>query len=274
MCRMFVVHANAPTRATGSLLTAPHSLTTQSCADVEEGLCHQDGWGVGYFVDGQPRRVRSTRAASGDPRYNEAAQTLAATTLLGHVRRASAGSVAERNCHPFVCGRWLFAHNGTLQEFDARKARLLAAIPEHLRHGIEGDTDSEHAFRFILGRLERAAGSLEGHMDAGLAAREMAAAIRQLVELFPDSTEPTKCNFLLTDGRILLVSRWGNTLSWLERSRPEPPIDDGPVDQRATYHAIVLASEPTSPEAWKEVPDRALMVVDADLKYTIWPIVD
>src|SRR5581483_11165716 len=125
MCRMIAVHANAPTRVAGSLLLAPHSLTTQSCSDVEEGLCHQDGWGIGYYVDGQPRRVRSAKAALGDPQYKEKAESLASSTLLGHVRRASAGSVAVRNSHPFVRGRWMFAHNGTLQGFDLGRQRLL-----------------------------------------------------------------------------------------------------------------------------------------------------
>src|SRR6266849_5924094 len=176
MCRMFAVHASSPTKAAGSLLSAPHSLVTQSCSDVEEGFCHQDGWGIGYYVEGQPRRVRSAKAAPGDPQYKECVEALASSTLLAHVRRASAGSVAVRNSHPFIYGRWLFAHNGTLTGFAEGRGRLLAAIPMHLWDGIEGDTDSEHAFRLVLARLEKATGSLDGSIDAQLAAREMAAA--------------------------------------------------------------------------------------------------
>jgi predicted glutamine amidotransferase len=275
MCRMFIVHASAATRVTGSLLSAPHSLVTQSCSDVEEGVCHQDGWGIGYYVEGQPRRVRSTKAAPGDPQYREHAEALASTTVLGHARRASAGSVAVRNSHPFLFGQWMFAHNGTLAGFAAGRDRLLEAVPHHLRQGIEGETDSEHAFRFVLARLERAAGSLDVPIDAGLAAREMAAAIRQLAELFPsDATEPSKFNFLLTDGRILLASRWGHSLSWLERRTGAAPIADGPVDRESASHAIAVASEPTSSEPWQELAERTLLVVDANLRTTMLPITD
>jgi predicted glutamine amidotransferase len=273
MCRMVAVHANLSTRMTGSMLSAPHSLVTQSCSDAEEGLCHQDGWGIGYYEDGQPRRVRSAKAALGDPRYQECAESLVSPTLLAHVRRASAGSVAEQNSHPFVHGRWMFAHNGDMVGFSFGRERLLALLPERWRRGIEGDTDSEHAFRLVLARLERAAGSLDQPVDARFAAEEMAAAIRHLADLFPgDGTELSKFNFLLTDGRILLASRWGHSLSWLERRTAEAPIADGPVERRAVYHALIVASEPTSPEPWTELPERSLLYVNPDLTHAILPI--
>ncbi len=272
MCRMFAVHASGVTCATGSLLSAPRSLVTQSCSDAEEGLCHQDGWGLGLFVDGQPNRIRSTLAAQGDEHYQHFAQTFAAPTLLAHVRRASAGSVALRNTHPFLFGSWLFAHNGTLQGFPEKREQLLNAIPNHLREKIEGDTDSELAFRFVLARLEKTCGSLTSVTDAPLAASAMAEAIRQLVKMFPDAAEPSQFNFLLTNGRIVLASRWGHSLSWLERRGPDCPIADQPAAKRPDYRAVVIASEPTSTEPWKDLPDRSLLAVNSDLTASIIPI--
>ena len=60
------------------------------------------------------------------------------------------GSTSLSNTHPFVYGRWIFAHNGTLQNFAARKQLLLDAIPNDLRQLIRGDTDSEHVFMLWL----------------------------------------------------------------------------------------------------------------------------
>ncbi len=81
-------------------------------------------------------------------------------------------------------------------------------------------------------------------------------------------------NFVLTDGRMMVASRWGHTLSWLERPAADAPIADGPVSKQAMYHAVIVASEPTSPEPWKEVPERSLFVVNADLTHTMLPIMD
>src|SRR5689334_4623853 len=111
MCRMFAVRADRPVRAEAALLSGPHALVRQSCCDLR-GECHQEGWGVGYYTDGKPVRVRSARHALADPLFAETARTVASTTLIGHVRQASVGGAAERNNHPFVHGRWLFAHNG------------------------------------------------------------------------------------------------------------------------------------------------------------------
>src|SRR3954468_3914242 len=116
MCRLFALHANRPTRVTTSLLSAPHALQKQSGCD-RPGHCHESGWGVGYYVEGQPVRVRSAQSSRVDPGYPALAESLAAATVLAHVRDASMGGVAERNSHPFVYGRWLFAHNGTLFGF-------------------------------------------------------------------------------------------------------------------------------------------------------------
>src|SRR5215208_1001298 len=116
MCRLFAVRADRPVSAEPALVSAPHALVRQSCCDLR-GECHPSGWGVGYFADGSPVRVRSVRPAHDDPKYAEAARTAVSPIVIGHVRQASVGGVSEANTHPFVSGRWLFVHNGTVQGF-------------------------------------------------------------------------------------------------------------------------------------------------------------
>lgn len=269
MCRLFAFRASHPTSARAALVTAGHSLLRQSCGD-RRGECHSDGWGVGHFLGPQPTVTRSARPAATDPLYRQAAEEVAATTLLAHVRQASAGSVAERNCHPFRHGRWLFAHNGTLQGFAANPERLRRLVPDSLRGLIVGETDSEHAFYFVLGLLGPAA----GEADAVTIGRALAEAAARLAELFPGSAaEPTRLNFVLTDGRVLAASRWGHTLFRLERRGAPAPREDGPVRAAPDYRAVAIASEPTSPgEAWAEVPERTVLTVDEELRCALAPV--
>jgi glutamine amidotransferase len=269
VCRLLAFRANQPTRARAALVTADHSLLRQSCGD-RRGECHADGWGVGHFLGLQPVVTRSVRPTATDPLYRSLAEELTATTLLAHVRQASAGPVAERNCHPFRHGRWLFAHNGTLQGFAASPERLRRLVPNSLRGFIAGETDSEHAFYFVLGLLGPAA---EG-ADAAAAGRAVAEAVARLAKLFPGSAaEPTRLNFVLTDGRVLAASRWGHTLFRAERHGAPAPGEDGPVQAAPDYRAVAVASEPTSlDQAWAEVPDRTVLVVDEELCCTLAPV--
>ena len=123
---------------------------------------HVDGWGLASFDNnGEPRITKSVRAAFNDVQFAELAKSVATTALLAHVRQASVGRTALVNTHPFVHGRWVFAQNGTLQGFAARKGALLDAIPDDLQQLIRGDTDSEHVFLFWLSQLRAAAGGLD-----------------------------------------------------------------------------------------------------------------
>jgi glutamine amidotransferase len=254
-------------------VSAPHALQRQSCCD-RRGQCHDSGWGLGHYEGGRPHVVRSALPAGGDPRFAERAAAVASDTLLAHVRKASAGSVAERNCHPFACGRWLFAHNGTLMGFADDPGRLRALIPAPLRAAVRGETDSEHAFYFVLGLLGQAAGSADAPAEAAAVAGAVAEGVRRLAELYPDRAEgPSQFNFVLTDGRVLAASRWGHTLYCAERRGPGPVEGDGPLAADDAYRAVAVASEPPSAEgAWVELPERSVLRIDEELRYALGPI--
>jgi glutamine amidotransferase len=270
LCRLFAFRANRPTRARAGLATAAHSLLRQSCGD-RRGECHGDGWGVGRFLDGQPVVTRSAGPAATGPLYRTLAEGVVTTTLLAHVRQASAGGVAERNCHPFRHGRWLFAHNGTLQGFADAPERLRRLVPAHLRGLVAGETDSEHAFYFVLGLLGQTAAD---RPDAAAAGRALAEAVARLAELFPGGDAgPTRLNLVLTDGRVLAASRWGHTLFRCEHRGAAGPGGDGPAQPSPDYRAVFIASEPTSlDETWAEVPDRTVLTVDEELRCALVPL--
>jgi glutamine amidotransferase len=265
MCRLFALRANHPTHVRHSLDIGPHSLRRQSGCDLR-GECHESGWGIGYYTNGRPECLRSVEPAAADVRYEALANTIRATTILAHVRNASVGGVAVRNTHPFTYGRWLFAHNGTLVGFPNVREQLRASMPAHLRQAIGGDTDSEHAFFAVLSELERLAGPLDGPTCAEAIGQAVADTVQQLAELCADvGEERSQFNFVLTDGHALAATRWGHTLSWLHRRARDLSAPDQPAEAAADYQGVVVASEPTTDEAWSEVPERTLLLVGPDL---------
>jgi glutamine amidotransferase len=264
MCRLFAIRADRPVAVEEFLLAAPHSLCKQSCCDMREES-HRDGWGVGYYENGTARRVRSPRPASDDPQYAELARSLRVRTAMAHVRQASMGEPNERNNHPFRCGNWLFAHNGTLHGFPSRREEILRSISDRLRTQIGGVTDSEHAFFYFLSRLEAAGGAVDGRAEPALMARVLAEVVRSLHGLCPGAgDERSEFNFVTTDGHTLVASRWGHSLCWLERKHP--------ANGQAAQRAVIIASEPTSAEAWEEIPEHSVVVVQPDLKRRVMPI--
>jgi glutamine amidotransferase len=252
MCRLFALRSATPCPVYDSLYSAEHSLCKQSCGDLQKE-CHEDGWGVGYYKESAPERVRSTRSAALDPLYRERAKSLQARTVVAHVRQASMGEVAERNCHPFVHGRWMFAHNGTVVDFPAIREEVRALLPGHLIQCIQGDTDSEHAFFLILARLEKALGTVDSPAPVQALGEAMASTIQWLEERSPpNGKEPSRFNFLLTDGESVVASRFGHSLFWHHA-------------QRQGAQAVFIASEPTTAGQWVEIPDRSLVWVDSNL---------
>jgi glutamine amidotransferase len=268
---MFALRANQPTHVRESLLESPCSLLRQSGCD-RRGLCHDNGWGLGWYEQGRPVRERVAAAAQQDPRYRETAEALRASTILAHVRRASVGGVSERNTHPFVHGPWLFAHNGTLQGFAANADRLRQLIPADLLRCVGGDTDSEHLFYYLMGRLAAVTAAADRASAADAVAEAVRHAVHRLAGLFPgEEASPTQLNLVLTDGETLVATRWGHTLFWLERRGAADA--DGPVEPSPAYHAVAVASEPTTTEAgWAEVPDRSVLLIRPDLSHAITPV--
>ncbi|HEY1598887.1 MAG TPA: class II glutamine amidotransferase [Pirellulales bacterium] len=258
--------ASTPLAAVGMLVDGAHSLITQSCRDWR-GETHRDGWGIGYYEGEQPRTVRRPTAAPDDPEFVAAAGRIASPMVMGHVRQASVGDLCPANVHPFTCGRWMFAHNGTVTGYDILRPVLVDETDFDLRQHVGGTTDSEQVFFWILSRLRRAGQAiLQPCGDVNLVATEMAAAIR-LLDARSASTgpsEPTRLNFLLTDGVVLLASRWKHSLWWTNRNGPFDRIVATAGNRSRTSRGVAVASEPIGDQAWAEVPDGHVLSVDAD----------
>ena len=154
MCRLYGFRANEPTRLECSLVRAQNALMAQSRGD-REGLVHGHGWGVAEHPDGVPLVEKQAWAAYDGEHFKKRAARVYSRAVIAHVRRATVGEPSLENTHPFVHGRWLFAHNGTVRGFDRVRERLLPALDDLHRSEIRGTTDSEHVFRYLLTLWER-----------------------------------------------------------------------------------------------------------------------
>jgi glutamine amidotransferase len=250
MCRLLGIVASEPTEFRIVLREAPRSIATLS----EE---HADGWGLA--IHDAPAREwkvhKGIEPASKDARFHEAAVGSKGEVLVAHVRKKTVGPTSMANTHPFLRGKWVFAHNGTVKDQAHLRARTSA---ERLRE-VEGETDSEVLFAFFLTRLDDAG---EDDFEKALAASVRELRARRDFGAF---------NFLLSDGRVTYAHRFGRTLFLLERG----PLDEVRVDRTSVDGTVVhtpwsqrriavfVASERITDEPWQEISEGVLLRVEA-----------
>jgi glutamine amidotransferase len=256
MCRLFGCRSRDPSGVSHELFQGANALRVQSRE-------HPDGWGLGWYESGAPRVVRSLTPAHGDADFEKLSQYVSATTVLAHVRRASVGRVAPENTHPFQRGPWLFAHNGTLPDWERARRPLEEQIHPSLRDELRGETDSERCFLLFLSRLRRRCDVERADATSASAAlAETVALVREICEMGGQQASTT---FLATDGRLLVACRRGRTLFL------SSPASDR--DGRCGY--VAVASEdpgeppPGGKRAWRLLPEDALVAVDADLRLKV-----
>jgi predicted glutamine amidotransferase len=243
MCRLVGLVAAAATSFRTLLKDAPRSLGELSRE-------HRDGWGVGVWGGDAWRVHKSVHCAAEDPTYAAHAQQHQGAVLVAHVRQKTVGPTRLENTHPFVRGHWLFAHNGTVKDVPY----LRRGTAKHFLDMVQGDTDSEVLFSYLLTRLADA-GATHAGPSAERVLRTACAELRSVPDL-------GAFNFLLSDGRSLYAHRFGRTMFTLERG-PAPKDESGVrLRTQDRAHAVCVASERITDESWEEIPDGTFMTID------------
>ncbi len=263
MCRLYAFRSNHPRKVECELIRAQNALIVQSRHDAT-GSANADGWGLGAYRDDVPCVERQAEPAFASEAFRWTAAHLHACDVVAHVRHATVGGRRVENTHPFGHGQWLFAHNGTIEAFEAVRPRLLAALPERHRWAIAGETDSEHLFHYLLARHEAAPHRpLLETLGEGL--RQVIAWSREA-----DPAAAVALNVVLTDGAVLAGARYGRSLWYIERGHVHAcEVCGGALHvetpPRHPYHAVVVASEPvTTTETWTPVPEGSLFFQAGD----------
>jgi len=245
MCRLFGQHAPREIDRAEALCREENALRFQSHK-------HPHGWGIAWWVGRQVWVRRGLLPAHADEGFVAAAQEACSRVVLAHIRDASVGPVVEENTHPFVHGRWVFAHNGTVARFKASdrvRAAIEAEIDREYRDALRGETDSERCFYLVLTRL-----SARTRLDRAtlVEVEEAVAEATRTLQRLADTAraKPSSLNFLLSDGRLLAASRVGRTLHVATSAGPEG--------------VFAVASEPIGKAAWHVVPEGGFVGCDGD----------
>jgi predicted glutamine amidotransferase len=234
MCQLLGMNANTPTDVMFSF--------TGLATRADE---HKDGFGIAFFEGSGLRCFVDHASARASPVAELVRRMpIKSGNVIAHIRKATQGRVALENTHPFVrelWGRyWVCAHNGDLKDF---RPRLHAAFRP------VGDTDSEHAFCWLMQELAKAHASVP----------TIAELTRTLAELVPLPAAHGTFNLLLSNGQALWAHA-STSLHWIERAHPFMPArlrdEDLQVDfsQQTTPHdrVAVIATEPlTADESWQ-----------------------
>jgi len=204
---------------------------------------HADGWGVGFY-EGRAARVFKEPIPAADSRCLGfiTEYDFQSAIVIGHIRKANPPEFgrASANTHPFqreLGGRsWVFAHNGKLIGVRDEPRFALG------RFRPMGETDSEHAFCFLLDRVAAHLG-VDGSIASEALVRALEAPVRSLADL-------GELNLLLSDGEHL-VAFANRKLHILTRTCVERGCDQS---------VVMLATTPLTGEAWSPLAMDTLYV--------------
>jgi len=233
MCQLLGMNANTPTDVMFSFT----GLATRAGE-------HKDGFGIAFFEDKGVRLFVDPESALASPvaelvkRY-----PIRSGNVIAHIRKATQGSVALQNTHPFMrelWGRyWVFAHNGDLKDFAPRLHGSFRPV---------GNTDSERAFCWVMQELAKAHAAVPSIEELS----------RTLAELLPVPAAHGTFNCLLSNGQALWA-HCSTHLHWLERRHPfgaarladeDLSVDFGALTTPGDRVALVATQPLTTGEGW------------------------
>jgi glutamine amidotransferase len=266
MCRLFGFRSVINSQVHRSLLAAENALGTQSNQ-------HPDGWGVAFYVDGAPHVTRNPITAMGDQLFHRLSGVVSSQTVVAHVRKATRGDKTVLNCHPFQYGRWVFAHNGDVPDFDRHRAALVNEVAPELRRFILGETDSEVIFFILLTEL-LAGGPLSAPRTAGDLARALRAMTATVRSRCDTPAAPASLTVLVTNGETLVAGQGGKEL-YLSTHKTRcsdravckslSPECEAPTISGRVNHCII-SSEPLHGEnVWAPLENGDIVGVDVGM---------
>ncbi len=262
MCR-WLAYSGSPILLSEVLYGGTNSLIDQSLhSHLGAETTNGDGFGVGWYgAPATPGIFHSTEPAWNDRNLQEIAGHISSPLFFTHIRAAIGSAVQQTNCHPFRHDRWLFMHNGYINQFATIKRDLVLAIDPSLFAEIQGQTDSEALFFLAL---------TFGLQDDPPAAIERAIGFVEAVagrHGIPDAFQGTVAT---SDGESI----WAFRYSTEGKSRSLFYTTDVPTlrklyPERRDFEefsadARLVVSEPLGdvPGVWNEVPEATWGVID------------
>jgi glutamine amidotransferase len=253
------------------------SLVLETNALRRQSLEHPDGWGLAFYVGGQPQVARGVAGAFEDEDFDNLCQFITSETVVAHVRKASVGGLTLENTHPFEYGPWVMAHNGTVPGFAEMKPRLEGMLADVFRTKMGGETDSERLFALFLTRLSGRCDVLSPDVLLGDVFAALEETVRDVVALCHARQADPSVNIVVTNGRLMAAFRHGRTLYFSTHKslcperrtcRAFAPLCEAPAAPGDQVNHFLVASEIIGGAAvWREVPEDECLGVDAGMKF-------
>jgi glutamine amidotransferase len=242
MCRIFALKANNRVDLTFSVNTATD--------EEQKPICRGLGW---YTKEGPAlQKGQLAAAASAEP----ISVGMNSRVVLSHMGLCDTPAGSEKDCQPFIYKQWMFAHDGTLNNAALLHEKLVAKR----QASIGGDSSHEIFFHYIVQCIrEHDLEAVDGIRTA-MRRTEIDGGTR---------------NFVLTNLNTLYAFRDAApaSLYYLERPEGQPFSLRGQEMQTlhesqglAAEQSVVVASEPLTDDAWKEIPEGYLLVVPNGLE--------
>lgn len=233
------------------------------------------GWGIGFYQGGEVLHKKRPLLEGEKMDWEQVANGVRSDCVIIHMRHATVGDFRSENTHPFRMRSWLFAHNGTIQRFDAIRERLVETMPDFIRRNIRGETDSEHFFHAVLSFLHDG-----GQLDPGeVADKAVLNALRSTVRLVdrlaqevgaPEAT----LNLVLSNGRRMYALRRGGPMLITERQGIHDPAaeEQDQTGPSATRYVLVVSDGPQEPPSYRAIEDGTVCVIDRNLQVSTHPL--
>ncbi len=258
MCR-WLAYSGAPVLLEEVLFKTDHSLIDQSLrASASASTTNGDGFGIGWYGKRDvPGVYKDVRPAWNDTNLQALAAQIESPMFLAHVRATTGSPVQRTNCHPFTHQKWLFVHNGLINEYKKLHRDLALAVSPELFPLIGGTTDTEIMFMLALSF------GMDGDVKGGLS--RMAGFVEHLAELhgIEDALQMT---LGISDGESLYAVRYstvGDSRSLFHSANRDATMEIAPDAGRFSRDARAIVSEPLNDleEEWVPVPEASFLTI-------------
>jgi glutamine amidotransferase len=258
MCR-WLAYSGAPVLLDEVLFKTDHSLIDKSLrASDTTSTTNGDGFGVGWYGTRDfPGVYKDIRPAWNDANLQALAAQIESSMFLAHVRATTGSPVQRTNCHPFNHEKWLFVHNGLINDYATLHRDLAFAISPELFSLIEGTTDSELMFLLALSF------GMDSDVKAGL--ERMAGLVEHVAESH-GVRNALQMTLGISDGESLYAVRYsteGKSRSLFHSATRDATMEIAPDAGRFSRDARAIVSEPLDDLAdeWIEVPEATFVTI-------------
>jgi glutamine amidotransferase len=258
MCR-WLAYSGAPVLLEEVLFNTDHSLIDQSLRATDtSSTTNGDGFGIGWYgTRDVPGVYKDIRPAWNDANLKALAAQIESSMFLAHVRATTGSPVQRTNCHPFHHDKWLFVHNGLINEYEKLHRDLAFAISPQFFPLIQGTTDSELMFLLALSF------GMAGDVKSGLA--RMAGMVEHIAES-QGVENALQMTLGISDGDSLYAVRYsteGKSRSLFHSVSRDATMHIAPDAGRFSRDARAIVSEPLDnlESEWVAVPEASFLTI-------------